>query len=160
LEGCPQDGVVREYENKETNSLTTSRYRVLLQRRRTVRSAWVYRGGYGSASDCASYCAASCGIYVQSYSNFRGGVFGSAGNSRSTLLYNNKKRPFGRFLLLYDFQDFCRNICDWYAYLVHCVAVTQCNGAVFDCLVVNRYTYRCSNFIVTTVIFTDITAVF
>ena len=45
-----------------------------------VRSAWVYIFEGSSASDCASSCAYNCGYNVQNTSNFRGGVFGSAGN--------------------------------------------------------------------------------
>ena len=45
-----------------------------------VRSAWVSRHEYGSASECASRCASYCGSNVRDYSIFRGGVFGSAGN--------------------------------------------------------------------------------
>ena len=44
-----------------------------------VRSAWVYDGDVSSASFCASGCANRCGRYVQGYSDFRGGVFTSAG---------------------------------------------------------------------------------
>ena len=45
-----------------------------------VRSAWVYRSVSSSASECASYCAYYCVDYVQTSSNFRIGMFGSAGN--------------------------------------------------------------------------------
>jgi len=45
-----------------------------------VRSAWVYGSERGSASECASDCARRCGSGVQGYSDFRRGVFGSAGN--------------------------------------------------------------------------------
>jgi len=44
-----------------------------------VRSAWVYRTANSSTVECASYCAGSCGNSVRTNSDFRGGVFGSAG---------------------------------------------------------------------------------
>ena len=47
---------------------------------RPARSAWVCLNAYSSASDCASYCASNCGNRVRFYADFRGGVFGSAGN--------------------------------------------------------------------------------
>ncbi len=47
---------------------------------RPARSAWVYRSAYSSASDCASNCASYCGRHVRTYADFRGGVFGSAGD--------------------------------------------------------------------------------
>lgn len=47
---------------------------------RPSRSAWVYNDKGGSASVCASNCANVCGYYVLNYVDFRGGVFGSAGN--------------------------------------------------------------------------------
>ncbi|MBO4683103.1 MAG: hypothetical protein J5611_00790 [Alphaproteobacteria bacterium] len=40
-------------------------------------SRWVFRASHSSASDCADSCAARCGGYVQFYSAFRSGVFGS-----------------------------------------------------------------------------------
>ena len=52
-----------------------------------VRSAWVFRNEFSSASACASGCANGCGYNVQHDSGFRGGVFGSAGNSRTTIYY-------------------------------------------------------------------------
>ena len=61
-----------------------------------VRSAWVCNGEHGSASACASDCASTCGYLVRNYSTFRGGVFGSAGNSRTTI-YNNYINPPHRF---------------------------------------------------------------
>ena len=45
-----------------------------------VRSAWVYRYAYGSASVCASLCALDCGYNVEDRSAFRWGVFTTAGN--------------------------------------------------------------------------------
>ena len=44
-----------------------------------VRSAWVYRTGANSASGCASGCASACSDGVRNNSNYRGGMFGSAG---------------------------------------------------------------------------------
>ena len=43
-------------------------------------SAWVYRDDHSYASDCDSNCARFCGNYVRDYSDFRGGVIGSADN--------------------------------------------------------------------------------
>ena len=44
-----------------------------------VRSAWVYSIERSSASECASNCATSCGVRIQSYSDFRGPLYNSAG---------------------------------------------------------------------------------
>lgn len=44
------------------------------------RSAWVYSYAGGSAKNCASGCAYSCGDNVRINVVFRRGVFGSAGN--------------------------------------------------------------------------------
>ena len=54
-----------------------------------VRSAWVYRYECSSASECASYCAYYCVDYVQTSSNFRIGMFGSAGNWRRNIPIKN-----------------------------------------------------------------------
>ena len=42
----------------------------------TTSSAWVFRGDYGSASDCVSYCASICGDFVGRIADFRQALFG------------------------------------------------------------------------------------
>ena len=44
-----------------------------------VRSAWVAISG-GTASECMAGCANACSIRINGFRDFRGGVFGSAGN--------------------------------------------------------------------------------
>ena len=45
-----------------------------------MASRWVFYNDLGSASNCASYCAYSCGTYVQSNGAMRAGLFGSVAN--------------------------------------------------------------------------------
>ena len=45
-----------------------------------VRSAWVFRTTYESASNCATDCASICGYVVRVSASYRRGIFGSAGN--------------------------------------------------------------------------------
>lgn len=43
-------------------------------------SLWVFSDTFSSASECAGYCAFSCGYYVRDGSFMRSGVFGSVRN--------------------------------------------------------------------------------
>lgn len=68
-----------------------------------------------------------------------------------------KNAPQGVFLQsIYNLQYAHWNIINLYTFLFHCVAVTHCDGAVFHCLVVNRYAYWCTDFIMTTIVFTNV----
>jgi hypothetical protein len=46
-----------------------------------TKTPWVFHYSYSSASDCAGGCAYYCGRSVQSYSDFRSGVFGSVADA-------------------------------------------------------------------------------
>ena len=52
----------------------------------SVRSAWVFNVESFSVAGCVDNCANRCGRFVQDEADFRGGVFGSAGNSRTTII--------------------------------------------------------------------------
>lgn len=68
-----------------------------------------------------------------------------------------KNAPQGVFLQsIYNLQYAHWNIINLYTFLFHCVAVTHCDGAIFHCLVVNRYAYWCTDFVMTTIVFTNV----
>ena len=46
-----------------------------------LSSRWVFYYGYGSASNCASYCTYDCGNYVRYNESLRAGLFGSVASN-------------------------------------------------------------------------------
>lgn len=46
--------------------------------------AWVFNRTYGSAADCAYYCARDCAGFVRTFPMFRSAVFGAANDKQNS----------------------------------------------------------------------------
>ena len=61
---------------------------------------------------------------------------------------------------VHDFQNTFLHICNCNAFLFHAVAMTQCNSVIFQSLVINSDTNRCADFIMSAIVFTDVSRIF